>query len=185
MENAVSSLNWYYAHHLVQKGEFDVAEAMMLEFNDSNRISALSSLAQTIYNTNPAENRSRSAALLQRVRGLMPERPETSNEVNQMFALTAAMIPIEPPHAFANLESMVEQLNRLVHAFAIVQTYSGIMLRNGEYTLGMGSNLGFHFDMNIFRGLAQVDFDRTNAIIDSFERPELRVSLRMYLAEGF
>lgn len=184
LENAVSSLNWYYAHHLIQKGEFDAAEAMILEFNDSNRISALTSLAQTIYSKNPEENRSRAAALLQRVRGLMPDRPETSNDTNQMFALIGAMIPIEAGDAFANLEGMVDQLNRLVQGFAIVQTYSGILLRQGEYTFGMGGNFGFHFDMNIFRSLAQVDFDRTNAIVDLFERPELRVSLRMYLAEG-
>jgi hypothetical protein len=184
LENAVSSLNWYYAHHLIQKGEFDAAEAMMLEFNDSNRISALTSLAQSIYGKNPAENRSRAGALLKRVRGLLPDRPENSNEVNQMFALIGAMIPIEPSDAFANLELMVEQLNSLVQAFAIVQGYHGGQLRQGEYNLGMGSNFGVYFDLNLFRNLAQADFDRTNAIIDAFERPELRLSMRMFLAEG-
>jgi hypothetical protein len=184
LDQAVSSLNWYYAHHLIQKGEFDAAEAMMLEFNDSNRISALTSLAQTIYGKNPSENRARAAALLQRVRGLMPERPETSNEVNQMFALIGAMTPIEPADAFANLEPMVDHLNGLVQAFAIVQSYHGTQLRQGEYNLGMGSNFGVYFDLNLFRNLAQADFNRTNAIIDSFERPELRISMRMFLAEG-
>lgn len=184
LENAVSSLNWYYAHHLIQKGQFDAAEAMMLEFNDSNRISALTSLAQTIYGKDPDKNRSRAAALLQRVRGLLPDRPETSNETNQMFALIGAMTPIEPADAFANLEPMVEQLNTLVRSFAVVQAYHGSQFRQGEYNLAVGGNFGFHFDLGIFRNLAHADFDRTNAIVDSFERPELRLSIRMYLAEG-
>lgn len=184
LENAVSSMNWYYAHHLIQKGEFDAAEAVMLEFNDSNRISALTSLAQTIYGKDPAENRERAVALLRRVRGLLPDRPETSNETNQMFALIHAMTPIEPSEAFANLEPMVEQLNTLIRAFAIVQGYHGGQMRQGEYNLAMGSNFGIHLDQNMFRNLATADFDRTNAIIDSFDRPELRLSLRMYLAEG-
>lgn len=184
LENAVSSMNWYYAHHLIQKGEFDAAEAVMLEFNDSNRISALTSLARNIYGKNPTENRSRASTLLRRVRGLLPDRPETSNETNQMFALIGAMTPIEPSDAFANLEPMVEQLNTLIQAFAIVQGYHGGQMRQGEYNLAMGSNFGIHLDPNMFRNLARADFDRTNAIIDSFARPELRLSLRMYLAEG-
>jgi len=184
LDNAVSSLNWYYAHHLIQKGEFDAAEALMLEFNDSNRVSALTSLAGNIYGKDPTENRSRAAALLRRVRGLLPDRPETSNDTNQMFALIHAMTPIEPSEAFANLEPMIEQLNTLIQAFAIVQGYHGGQMRQGEYSLAMGSNFGIHLDQNMFRNLAQADFDRTNAIIDSFERPELRLSLRMYLAEG-
>jgi hypothetical protein len=185
LENAVSSLNWYYAHHLMQKSEFDVAESLMLEFNDSNRISGLTSLANTIFNKDPAQNRSRAAALLRRTRGLLPDSPETSNETNQMFALIGTMTTIEPSDAFANLEPMLEHLNRLVEAFAVVQAYHGSQMRQGEYNLSMGSNFGIHIDLNMFRNLAQADFDRTNAIIDSFQRPELRLSLRMYLVEGF
>lgn len=185
LENAVSSLNWYYAHHLMQKGEFDAAEALMFEFNESNRVSGLTSLANFIFNQNPAENRSRAATLLRRVRGLLPDKPENSNETNQMFALIGAMTTIESSDAFANLEPMLEHLNKLVEAFAVVQAYHGNQVRQGEYNIAMGNGFGVYFDLNTFRNLANADFDRTNAIIDLFDRPELRLSIRMYLAEGF
>ncbi len=183
LENAIGSLNWYYAHHLMQKGEYDAAEAMMLEFGESNRISGLTSLAQNIFNKNPAENRNRAAAILRRVRGLMQERPENYNEMGQLFGLINAMTAIEPADAFANLEPVTEHINTLIQAFAVVQSFQGGQMRQGEYQISNGMNFGISIDPTIFRNLAASDFDRTNAIIDSFTRTELRISLRMYLVE--
>ncbi|MEQ1764049.1 MAG: hypothetical protein ABL984_13010, partial [Pyrinomonadaceae bacterium] len=184
LDNAVSSLNWYYAHHMIQKGDYDGAEALMLEFNESNRASGLTSLAQNLYNRNPAENKNRAAGILRRVRGLMPERPENYNETHQLFSLINAMTTIEPADGFANLEPLVEHINTLIQAFAVVQGFQGGQLRQGEYQISNGMNFGIHFDPTIFRNLAISDFDRTNSIIDSFTRTELRISLRMYLAES-
>lgn len=185
LENAVSSLNWFYAHHLMNKGELDAAEAMMYEFNDSNRISALTSLAQNLFNKNPTENRARAAGILRRVRSLMPERPENYNETHQLFMLINATTAIEPNEAFSDIEPIIEHLNLLIGAFAIVQGYQGGQLRNGEYLIAHGTNFGIQIDPTIFRNLAQHDFDRTNMIIDAFQRAELRIGLRMLIAENF
>ena len=184
LENALSSLNWYYSHHLINKGDYDAAEALMLDFNDSNRISGLTSLAQNIFNKNSVENRSRAAAILRRVRSLMPERPENYNETSQLFSLITTMTPIEPADAFANLEPLVDHINTVIQAFAVVQSFQGGQLRQGEYQLSGGMNFGIHIDPGMFRNLANSDFDRTNTLIDSFSRTELRIALRMYLAEG-
>jgi hypothetical protein len=184
LENAVGSLNWYYAHYLMQKGDYDAAETMMLEFGESNRISGLTSLAQNFFNKNPAENKDRAAGILRRVRSLLPERPENYNETQQLFSLITAMTAIEPADAFANLEPLVDEINPLIQAFAVVQGFQGGQLRQGEYPISNGMNFGINVDPTMFRNLALIDFDRTNAIIDSFARTELRISLRMYLAES-
>jgi hypothetical protein len=184
LDNAIGSLNWYYAHLLMQKGDYDAAEAMMLEFGESNRISSLTSLAQNLYNKSPTENKARAAGILRRVRGMMPERPENYNEMSQLFALINAMTAIEPADAFTNIEPLIDPINGLVQAFAVVQGFQGGQLRQGEYQISNGMNFGINIDPTIFRNLATSDFDRTNAIIDSFARTELRISLRMYLAES-
>jgi len=184
LDNAVSSLNWHYANHLMQKGEFDAAEALMLEFNESNRVSGLISLAQNVYNGDPAANKGTSINLLRRVRGLISDQPENYNETSQLFSLINAMAAIEPAEAFANLEPLIDPFNTLIQAFAVVQGYQGGQLRQGEYQLANGNNFGIYIDQGMFRNLAVADFDRTNALIDSLARPELRISLRMYLAEG-
>ncbi len=185
LESALGSLNWYYAHHLIQKGDYDAAEAMMMEFNESNRVSGLTSLAQTIFNKNPAENKNRASGILRRARGLMPEQPENYNETHQLLGLMTAMATIDASDAFANIEPLIDHINTLTQAFAVVQGYQGNQLRQGEYLLASGMNFGIHIDPTMFRNLANSDFDRTNAVIDSFARAELRLQLRMLLAEGF
>jgi hypothetical protein len=72
----------------------------------------------------------------------------------------------------------------LIQAFAVVQGFQGGQLRQGEYQLSSGMNFGIYVDPTMFRNLAVSDFDRTNAIIDSFTRAELKISLRMFLAES-
>ena len=185
LENALNSMNWYYAHHLMQKGQYDAAETVMLEFNDSNRISALTSLASTVYNANREENRTRAAGILSRVRALLPDRPENQNEMSQMFSLIGAMADIEPADAFRTLEMMVDQLNQLIDAFAVVSSYqSGGNLRQGEYLMANGFNFGMYIDPNMFQKLSQNDPDRTTAFINSFGRREVRVLLLLFLLEG-
>lgn len=184
LDNAVSSTNWLYAHHLIQKGEYDAAEAMMLELSEGNRVSGLTALAQQFFNKDPAENKTRAGGILRRARGLIPEEPENYGEIQQLFTLISAMAAIEPADAFANLDPMVDQINMLTQAYAVVQSYQGSQMRHGEYQLSTGTNFGINVDQTMFQNLSIADFDRTNAIIDSFARTELRISLRMYLAES-
>jgi hypothetical protein len=185
LQNAVSSMNWYYAHYLLQKGQYDAAEAAMMEFNDSNRISALTSLATTVYNANREENRTRAAAILSRVRGLLPDRPENQNEMSQMFSLVNALTEIEPSEAFRMMESLTDELNRLMEAFAVVNTYQGgSAQRQREYVMTQGFNFGVYIDPNVVRTLAQKDPDRATSLIDSFDRREVRVMLMLTLLEG-
>ena len=183
LENAISSLNWYQAHILVNRGDYDGAEAMMMEFNDSNRISALTSLATTIYNKDQKENRSRAIGLLQRVRSLMPEKPESSNEFSQLFQLIGTMATIEPSEAFRNIEAVVVQINDLTEAWAVVNAYQGGNMRRGEYSMAGGYNLGIYIDPSILLNLGKSDFARTMSLVDSFSRREMRIMLLMSLLE--
>ncbi|HKP70214.1 MAG TPA: hypothetical protein VJV05_13085 [Pyrinomonadaceae bacterium] len=183
LDNAISSLNWYHAHLLVQRGDYDGAEAMMMQFNDSNRISALTQLAKTIYNKDPKENRSRANALLQRVRSLMPERPETSNDFTQLFQLINTMATIEPNDAFRNLEPVVPRINELTEAWAVVNAFQNGNIRQGEYSMAGGYNMGLYVDPSMLRTLGQNDFQRTMTIIDGLSRREMRVTILLSLLE--
>ena len=184
LDNAISSLNWYHSHLLVQRGDFDGAEAMMMQFNESNRISALTSLAMTIFNKDQKENRSRASALLQRVRSLMPDMPETSTEFSQLLQLVGTMAAIEPNDAFRNFEPVVPRINELTEAWAVVNAYQGGNIKQGEYSLAGGYNLGLYIDPSMMRALAQSDFSRTMAMIDGFRRREMRLMLLMGLLES-
>jgi hypothetical protein len=183
LENAISSLNWYYAHLLVQRGQYDAAEALMMQFNENNRISALTSLATTIFNQDQKENRSRANAILQRVRSILPETPETNSEFSQLFQLINVMANVDPTEAFRNLEPLVDDMNRLTEAWAVVNAFQGGNVRSGEYSLAGGNNLGIYLDPGMVKNLADNDFSRTLALVDGFSRREMRVMILMSLLE--
>ena len=184
LDNTLSSMNWYYAHHLMQKGQYDAAEAVMMEFNESNRASALTSLALTVFGANREENRARAAGILNRVRSVLPDRPENQNEMSQVFSMINAFVEIEPAEGFRMFEPLVEQLNQLSEAFAVVHAFQGGgMIREGEYVMAHGFNFGVYLDPNMLRNLAQKDPDRTISLVDGFARREVRVMLRLNLLE--
>ncbi|PYT01821.1 MAG: hypothetical protein DMF63_03010 [Acidobacteria bacterium] len=184
LENAISSLNWYHAHHLMNLGDFDAAEAMIMEFNESNRISALTSLANAIYNKDPEKNRARANAVLQRARTFLPQKPETNNEFSQIIQLINAMARIEPTEAFRNFEPLVDQINQLAEASAVINAFQGGGIRQGEYMVTNGYNFGVYVDPSMFRTLAQRDFDRTMILIDGFQRREMRIQILVSLLES-
>ena len=184
LENAISSLNWYRSHHLMNRGEFDAAEAMMMEFNESNRISGLISLATTVFNRNREENASRAMGILQRTRSFLPERPETSSEFSQLFQLIVAMANIDHNEAFRSLESIVGQINELADASAVVNRFQGGSFREGEGMIISGINLGVQIDSSLMRTLAEKDTPRALALIDGLSRREMRIVLLVNLLEG-
>lgn len=184
LENAISSLNWSYTHSLINRGEYDAAESLILQFNDNNRISALASLANNIYNKNPQENKARANGILQQAQSFLPDRPETSNEMSQLMQLISTMAHIEPSEAFRNFEPLVEQINQLSEAWAVVNAFQGGgNIRQGEYYLSGGHNFGVHIDPSLFAAFAQKDFARTMSLIESFRQRETRILLLIGLLE--
>lgn len=185
LENALSSLNWYYAQLLVNRGDFDAAESMMLGFNESNRISALTGLAMTIYRKDPKENRSRAMAILQRVRSHLPDKPETSTEFTQLFQLVTSMASIDPAEAFRNFEPLIDPINQIVEASAVLQRFQGGgYSREGEQLLAYGSNFGVYVDPSLLKTLAENDFARTSSLLNSLSRREMRIFVLTSLLES-
>lgn len=184
LENAISGLNWSYAHSLINRGEYNAAEALILQFNDSNRISALTSLATNIYNKDPQENKARANGILQHARSFLPDRPETNNELSQLIQLINTMAIIEPSEGFRNFEPVIDQLNQLTEAWAVVNAFQGGNIRQGEYSMSGGSNFGIHIDSGIVNTFAQKDFVRTMNLIGSFSRRELRILMLISLLES-
>jgi len=184
LESAVSSLNWHYANYLMNRGDFDAAEAMIMQFGEAHRVASLSSLATAVFNKNPQENRTRANGILQRARSLLPEKPETSNELSQLLQLINTMVGIESSEAFRNFEPVVDQMNQVIDASAVVMGFQGGNIRQGEYFLSGGLNFGVYLDTSVFRTLAQKDFGRTMQLVDSFHRREMRILILAYLLEG-
>lgn len=186
LENAVNSLNWFYASHLMNQGKWSEAERLIDQFPDNNKRSALITLATKAFAKDPTENKSYAISVLAKVRGSLSDRPGDQMELSQIMQLATAYAPIDADEAFNCIEPIRPMLNELVDANAVVQGFqNGMAVRSGEFVLASGGySFGFVPDMNLLKALAKADFERTLKFIEGFTRPEMRINLRLQLAES-
>jgi hypothetical protein len=186
LEGAEHSLDWNYSNHLVNTDRFAEAEALIDEFPDVNRISALLSMANSVFNSDQVKNKSYAVALLEKARGQLPAKPETNSEMSHMMQIISAYSRIDHAEAFRAFEGLIPQINELTEASVVVYGFQGnYNVRQGEMLVSQGNSLGIHIDSSIFRSLAQLDFERTLNLIAGFSRREMRVNFKQQLLEGF
>lgn len=185
LENAVNSLKWAYAEHLINQGKYVEAERLIDEMPEISRRPALISLATKAFAKDRDENKTYALSVLQKVRGLLGEKPTDQTELYHFIQLTSAYAPIEIGEAFGTFEPVMPMLNELSDASAIVQGFQGpYNVRSGEFVMSNNGSYGFQLDPNLVRSLAKADFERATKLIDSFTRRELRIALKLQLAES-
>ena len=184
LENAMNNLNANYAHHLTNQGKFAEAEALIDQFPDSNRYSALVSLASTVFSRDQ-KDKSYAVNLLEKARGQLPAKPETNAEMSYLMQIASAYSMIEPADARRMLEDMAPRINELMEAAIVVYGFQGSYnIRRGEMPVSQGNSLGVHIDSGIFRNIAKTDFEGAVSLISTFSRREMRIILKQQLLES-
>ncbi len=186
LEEAMRNLNWQYSYKLISDGKFAEAERMIDELPENGRGNALINLANAIYQKNPAENKSYAVAILGKARALISDKPENSGEMQNLMQIINAYSTVEPSEAFRLFEPLIGQMNELSDAAAIINGFQGNSnVRQGEFLMTNGYSWGFYVgDFSVFSKLATTDSDRTTNLINGFTRREIRISLKMQLAEN-
>ena len=184
LEGTLNNLNSQYANHLVQKGRYDEAEAAMMELNEDSRVNGLINLSMAIINSSEAD-RPRAARLLSRARASLPARPENSSEMSRIISVIGSMAIVDPAEAASMIEPLIEQLNQLTEAFAVVLPFQNSNgARDGEFILVNGPQIGVQIDQNIFRSIAMKEPERAEGLVNGFSRRELRLITKLGLLEA-
>jgi hypothetical protein len=184
LEGTLNNLNSQYANHLVQKGRYDEAEAVMMELNEDSRVNGFINLSMAIINSSEAD-RPRAARLLSRARASLPARPENSSEMSRIMSVIGAMAIVDPAEAANMIEPLIEQLNQLTEAFAVVLPFQNSNgARDGEFILVNGPQIGVQIDQNIFRSIAMKAPERAEGLVNGFSRRELRLITKLGLLEA-
>ena len=186
LENAIAAINYTYANTLISQGKWSEAERVIDEFPEpSMRRTYLITLATRAYAKDPVENKSLAITVLQKVRSTLPDRPSDQGELTNFMQLAMAFSGIEVEQAFMTFEPIVPQLNELADASAVVQGFQSVSnVRSGEFIIANGGMFGFQLDQNLIRTFAKADFERTLKLIDTFTRREMRIGVRLQLAEN-
>lgn len=185
LDRTIDITNSSYASFLASSGRFDEAERIIDSLPDNMKVGSLISLAAMVFRKDPIENKTAALGILRKVRNMYPDRPNDQQELRALMQLTGAYAPIDAGEAFDVIEPVVPQLNELTDATAIVQAFNNrTSVRSGEFDLlnGLGS-VGFQFSQPVLAALAKADYERTTKMIDSFSRREVRISLKLQLAE--
>jgi hypothetical protein len=146
-------------------------------------------LAVASYRLNTKESREAALRLMSEAREMVNEFPEDKDELDGLLKVVAGYAVIEPARAFTMLAPVIEQANEVVNAQAVLARYNKQTqhFRDGE--LVVANSFGA-LNAKVFRYgrelkmLAQNDFTRTRGLIDQFRRDDVRLFVRLFLAQS-
>jgi hypothetical protein len=113
----------------------------------------------------------------------------SETQSNAMLSLVAGYALVEPARAFSLVERIIDRANDDLAKLLLLDkiTKSG-MIKNGEIRLLQSGIMPIDFALfrygNAVAALANADFDRTKAAADRFERNEVRLMVRLLLAQA-
>jgi hypothetical protein len=185
LEQARNNLNSHLFNQLQSQGKFAEAERLIDELPEPNRVYSLIGLANAAFSRNREGDRPYALALMAKARSLIPERPDTANEMSQLMQVVSAYAQMDTDEAMRLFVSIIPQFNELADAAIVLYAFQGnSSIRQGETLLWHGNSYGMHFDHGLMARFAEKDFDRTMGLIDSFARREMRIMLKSYLVES-
>ncbi|HKO62301.1 MAG TPA: hypothetical protein VJV03_14145 [Pyrinomonadaceae bacterium] len=127
--------------------------------------------------------------LLDQARTLIKVDFESEAQSNALFALVAAYALVEPPKAFAIIERTIDRANEQINKALLLDKIARTgLVKNGELLMQTATTISPEYMLfrygKAMTALANADFNRTRTAAHRFERMELRLMMRLLLAES-
>jgi hypothetical protein len=127
--------------------------------------------------------------LLEEARGLLDRSPDNEKEIEALLEVARGYALVEPARAFELIEPLIDQGNDMISAAALLEKFgqgTGFF-RKGEMLMTPGllmAGSSYARYVKALAELARVDFDRTRATADRFNRDETRLMARLLIARS-
>jgi hypothetical protein len=146
-------------------------------------------LTQLAFSAAVKKERKLALELINEALPLVNFKPKGDTELYTLLQVGRVYALVEPVKAFEMIESLINQANDLLAAASVL---SGFMLpsgvfRKGEMVLPTGyANVSTRFRQlgKEIAALALLNFERTKAAADKFQRNEARIMARLFIAQG-
>lgn len=159
--------------------------------NKRTQIQKLVSLALTFHKKGTEADIESAKGLMKNARSLINESPEDEDELNNLMEVVKGYATIEPDTAFRMFEPIVDQINDIVYASAILSKYNkrNRSFKKGELVLRPSGNsfdgiLLFRY-LNQLQLLGKADLGRMNSLSDRFQRSDARTLVKLVVIQGF
>lgn len=146
-------------------------------------------LTQLAFGAAMKKDRKLALELLNEALPLVNFKPKREDELYTLLQVGRIYALIEPLKAFELIESLIDQANDLLSAASVLNGFflpSGVF-KKGEMVLPPGySNVSVRFRQlgKEIAALALLNFERTKAAADKFQRNEARIMARLFIAQG-
>ena len=182
----ITNFDSQLVYNLTNQGKFAEAERVIDGLPVENRIGHLVNLSTAMLARDPKENRAQALALLEKARQLTSEKPENTNEMNMLMQVIGGYGQLNPAEAIRLYEGVVPKIVELTDASAVLNGFQvNSNVRDGEFLIVHGDPFNnFGGNLSMIGAFSRFDFDRTMKLVDSFNRPEMRISLRLQLLDG-
>ncbi|HZI20448.1 MAG TPA: hypothetical protein VEY09_17835 [Pyrinomonadaceae bacterium] len=186
-EQALSQIEQFSVTKAVEQGKVEEARRLITGIRrKEQRAVALARLALAL-----AAKGERKAALplLEEARGLLPRRPDSEREIEALLEVARGFALVEPVRTFEMLDPLIDQANDMLSAAALLDKFTPGqgMFRRGEMLMYPGlNNIGGPYARYVeaLAELARVDFERTRASADRFQRDDVRLLARLLIARS-
>ncbi|MGA9770318.1 MAG: hypothetical protein WBV94_14870 [Blastocatellia bacterium] len=169
----------------VAQGKLEEVRRMLAQVESPEaRVLVLSQLAAAI---SEKGDRKIALQLIEEVRTLVGNQPENAAQFTALVDIARTAAFIDAAQSFEILEGMIDQLNTIIAATAILDGFENRQqFKEGEMSLrgvGIINNL-FQYWSSDLQMLARKDFDRARAATERFQRSEVRLMVQLSIAEG-
>ncbi len=190
-DDALAYLDSKIAESKIKKGDYDEARKIIDALSSNKeKIERIVQMAIIFQAKNTKEDQEFAGKLMNEARGLTDSTPPDEDAINDYLKVASGYAYVEPATAFSMLDSFSGQVNEIINAAALLAKYDkrNTSFQNGELVLTrglprVGSNV-FRYgkELNL---LAQADVDRLRTMADRFDRPDVRVLLKLYIVQAF
>ncbi|HWT00529.1 MAG TPA: hypothetical protein VN256_09800 [Pyrinomonadaceae bacterium] len=152
---------------------------------NEERVMALAQLAEGAVNKG---DKKLALALLDEASEMSSARAKNARQLLAQLAVARGYAPLDASRSLAILESAVDQLNELLAAGVLLGGFfAEEFVRDDEIMMEILVGISGEFFTRYvgdISTLARADFDRTRALADRFQRPEVRTIARMLVAQS-
>jgi hypothetical protein len=187
-ERLLSQIELLAVAKSVEAGKHEEAGRLVSRIRQKDRrVVALARLALALVEKG---ERKIALSLLEEARGLIGRQPDDQKEIEALLEVARAYALVEPARTFEIIDPLVDQANDMLAAAALLEKFrpgDGGMFKKGEMLLYPGlNNLGGPYARYVkaLAELARVDFERTRATADRFQRDEARLLARLVIARS-
>ena len=186
-------------------GKLDDARRMIGQLTDpKTRLQKMVSLAVQFQALGTEKDLASAKSLMKDARGLTKDIPDDEDDLADLMQVIGGYAIVDPETAFHLAEPVLDQLNDLVQASAVLSKFNkrDRTFKKGELVLKMNGNSGFGGGgpggfggggngILLFRYIPQIqmlgkaDLNRMSQLSDRFSRSDIRTLVKLFVLHGF